>query len=1813
MNSNNNNNNNKRNPGTGSLAHMRDRIEEFGTSFLDDLHCKNRTSAAEKLMKSDKIRPKRKDLVKKLSKILILEYYFEERMHILQCVKYILSYWQDPQHAFREEFAEIIENLQDKDVLITKITEQYKSCCTSHIEASQTHSSPLERNRNCRLAVQYLREQVLLLEIMFLYYRDYLHTSNSLLQTAKLFQSQGFGTKQVNRHLLDARSELLIPQISYLQVLILIESFYLEGVRNLMDDGDFKKHHLVQEPGGIKSLDRLFVSWGSLPQHGPVMLAWAVFRYITMETDQEQDIRRIGSKALQCRVFEFFEGLLKTEVFSGMTPIANSCKSVVYGLLFLVLTMFQEESLGDTQGLDTGTGLLLKSACNSFPLQFLPFLELMKSLAGEEESAGKVFDFLDHMPSYTELLRENSVGDVDCTGDDQVWKIIHPKRLYRGVPLKVTYQALSVESNYIFLVLHATQLMSMYLALQILMVNKTVKILVLSTVQSSAEHLVIPSSTLGVVLPTVQGSAVIQWNYSYSCWDLFVFEMDAFLQSVSLGSGSDGQNVMAIVNLTNEILKNDWSKSEHLVPVTSRLYVIIQRCALSPNLPQNLIASCLTCLATIASHQPLQVWFSLQQTGFLPYCTTARSLDDNKLTIESMNIASGNLGVILSTREQPTGYFPVTMATLRLFLQLLCGIGQDHKQTQQPVNFLDLAACLVFVLREVFTGFYKWRFTAMKYREEIGQRSLEIFNAVLGLQLKQQQQQLHDDMDVDVTEARQQIRSNGSYAQAVVQLIKLAFSVLNKLLERKYKDEEISPLEQALSTQVIHQFKDSTNVYSSSPSQSHLITVIASYIHHRADCRLPTLATLLLKRLCMVAPMSMYASFGYEAVALRDVFVSRLRSLTEDTNLKIATLEFIATAVETQPGLIELFLDLKEKEKNSQVFTLGDHSCLHAVLSMVHPTKQLPSPPSTIIIIIIIIIIVIIMIITIITTATITTVTTITTIHHHHHHHHHHHTTNIIIIIVIIMIITIITTATITITTIHHHHHHHHHCHHINTTQLPSDLVSSAFMLFHALWFDRRDAALTAIRRSEGFWQFLMQPLFADLDTGEDKMIISSHLQTCSYAFQILALETYYVASGQLDDSLKTSLKSFASKQRYQYWSMWMKSACGQDVEDSSTSRPASPLYFTSNENEYLRLLRSWRSFLVVASTVETDAYGLRDSKVRVEILTDTLEALKIKVAHPVSLDVLAAAHELSSLYLMLLKQWKSSLKTPGSTFNTLVDVLESANSNDVQLLDHIRIPVLSCISILLQHSRAENLSGKFDSGYAMALLPLACEPLEYLNGRLGKEDKQQDKVLELSVFVIDEILNILLSNPGQWLPVLREHALFASLVQALDICVKTKEKLEFTEAVLHLFLSLSRIPVSAEALALNNLSQTLCLGVASLFNSGADNQSDGTHQTKPTPIQAIDTNGVVISPSKDWTNVWCLSLAVMASMLRTLRHGFLKEVFDFAGVHRERLARSMDMVRSSQSPNALQEAEGVTAFLFELGHFSKEWRFNLLDVLELLQVRIGVLCQSCIAMLTHPRLLAHLLEMSTGNPLQKGSQPLSELSQCLSSSFSAHELLRTYSYADEDSFRNNPVVSNTQTKLLKILCKSLAMLRQFTPDICEILLDEGMDIDEYVPIATLGFSSPAIDREEPLSFGTLLACLNMCLTNLSPGGDVRSPVKSPVKTLSETLPRSLLMFAMENAMVLVLSQASRYLRDPGVDPRVKQLLKRELGSELGHFLGGLNRHFVRRGLPPSPLSERTSPSPSSKKTPTKAPAFSEAPEQKFFKLADLYVKKLLR
>ena len=64
----------------------------------------------------------------------------------------------------------------------------------------------------------------------------------------------------------------------------------------------------------------------------------------------------------------------------------------------------------------------------------------------------------------------------------------------------------------------------------------------------------------------------------------------------------------------------------------------------------------------------------------------------------------------------------------------------------------------------------------------------------------------------------------------------------------------------------------------------------------------------------MVILASVYACLGSDAAAIRDAFLTRLQSKIEDMRIKVMILEFLTVAVETQPGLIELFLNLEVKD-----------------------------------------------------------------------------------------------------------------------------------------------------------------------------------------------------------------------------------------------------------------------------------------------------------------------------------------------------------------------------------------------------------------------------------------------------------------------------------------------------------------------------------------------------------------------------------------------------------------------------------------------------------------------------------------------------------------------------------------------------------------------------------------------------------------------------------------------------------------------------------------------------------------------------------
>lgn len=134
----------------------------------------------------------------------------------------------------------------------------------------------------------------------------------------------------------------------------------------------------------------MLCQWGELTCHAPLLLAWAVFKFVLLpHSDLEvgacpfflyaaasasspsQVTRQLGNRALQADVFGYLLSTLQSPLFRGesvsatslgaagwarpslssplspLQPIASVARVVIHTLLSLILSSFNEESLGD--------------------------------------------------------------------------------------------------------------------------------------------------------------------------------------------------------------------------------------------------------------------------------------------------------------------------------------------------------------------------------------------------------------------------------------------------------------------------------------------------------------------------------------------------------------------------------------------------------------------------------------------------------------------------------------------------------------------------------------------------------------------------------------------------------------------------------------------------------------------------------------------------------------------------------------------------------------------------------------------------------------------------------------------------------------------------------------------------------------------------------------------------------------------------------------------------------------------------------------------------------------------------------------------------------------------------------------------------------------------------------------------------------------------------------------------------------------------------------------------------------------------------
>uniref|UniRef100_A0A674HJ17 Nucleoporin NUP188 n=1 Tax=Taeniopygia guttata TaxID=59729 RepID=A0A674HJ17_TAEGU len=1516
----------------------------------------------------------------------LADYYYEERICILRCVLHLLTYFQDERHPYT--YFQCVEKL-DKE-LVPNYRKQFEALYKAEAPTWETHGNLMTERQVSRWFVQCLREQSMLLEVIFLYYAYFEMAPEELLAFAKMFKEQGFGTRQTNRHLVDESMDHLVDRIGYFSALILVEGMEIDSLHERALDDRTEEHKLANNQHIHQEMDNQLLQLGDVSHHAPVLLAWALLRHTINPEEATNIIRRMGSTAIQLNVFQYLTKLLRSLSSGGKNCTASTACMCIYGLLSFVLTSLELHTLGNQQDIidaacevlaassipqlfwktepTAGLGIILDSVCGMFPHLLTPLLQLLQALVSDKSTAKKVYSFLDKMSFYIELYKHKP-PDVISHEDGTLWRRQTPKLLY---PLGL-----------------------------------------------GQTNLRIPQGTVGQVMLDDR-AYLVRWEYSYSSWTLFTCEIEMLLHVVSTADVIQHcQRVKPIIDLVHKVISTDVSIADCLLPITSRIYMLLQRLTTVISPPVDVIASCVNCLTVLAARMPAKVWTDLHHTGFLPFVANPLSSMNHMISAEGMN--AGGYGNLLMSMEQPQGEYSVTISFLNLVTTLVRGqLGSTQSQ--------GLVPCIVFVLKEMLPNYHKWRYNSHGVREKIGCLILQLIHAILNLCPEMDPRSSNapslqslcifslanteagqavinimgigvDTIDMVMASQSGSDESQGQ-GQLLIQTVKLAFSVTNNVIRLKPPSSVVSPLEQALTQHGAH--------------GNNLIAVLAKYIYHKHDPALPRLAIQLLKRLATVAPMSVYACLGSDAAAIRDAFLTHLQSKIEDMRIKVMILEFLTVAVETQPGLIELFLNLEVKDGSdgSKEFSLGEWSCLQ---------------------------------------------------------------------------------------------------------------------------------------------------------------------------------------------SLKDTLKNFSTKKRFAYWSEYVKSLAQHVAETEGSS--------CASVTEYQMLISAWRMLLII-STSHADIMHLTDSAVHQELFLDVLNGTRVLLQVPMSVPCLQLGSMLCTLLLILLKQWKNELSSVDKIINSLTQILEGVLQADQQMMEKTKAKVFSALITVLQ---MKEMKVNDIPQYSQLVLSV-CETLQdevialldqtrhSLTSGDAADDKdsmetdeasrvkhkdQRDGVCVLGLHLAKELCEV--DEYGDyWLQITRKVPVLPTIFAALEISLRVKQNLHFTEASLHLLLTLARTQQGATAMAGAGVNLCICLPLLSVYQLS----TNGAIQTSASSRKSLD------APS--WPGVYRLSMSLMERLLKTLRYNFLTEALDFVGVHQERILQCLNAVRTVQSLACLEEADHTVGFILQLSNFTKEWHFHLPQIMRDMQVNLCYLCQACTSLLHSRKMLQHYLQTKNGDSLPSSVTPRVQRNPQASSKHPSPE-----SEAAEQK-----ALLTVQYSLLKILSKSLAALRHFTPDVCQILLDQSLDLAEYNVLFVLSFTTPAFDSDVAPSFGTLLATVNVALNMLGEMDKKKEPfpqaaglnMQEGTKTL-----KSLLMFTMENCFYLLISQAVRYLRDPAVHPRDKQRMKQELSSELSTLLSSLSRYF-RRGGPSSPASG-VLPSPQGKSASKLGPEGQEP----LFQLVQAFVRHVQR
>lgn len=615
----------------------------------------------------------------------------------------------------------------------------------------------------------------------------------------------------------------------------------------------------------------------------------------------------IGS---ECNISSYEELLgLHTAIYTNQPMLT---------LQFWSCDALQDQS--DVPGVDEPTQKkLLEYAILNFPSQFSPLLKIFTALSADEYSGTMSYRGFGQLVSYQQALDMGPENMDAVTATNGTCKVTSPSGIICG-PIQL------------------------------------------------------PRGTSGIIASEAERlgeSTIIRWSIEYSGWHYCLVVLDEFvdcIRGLRVPHPTLQEDVKSILLFIHQLaavspkflpILEDHLRNRRYSPVVlpqvhidllESIFQIFATCAFWPTPPYELLDACTKCIYQYTLRDPTKSWKYFCRFGLLPH-----DFSGDLLQIKSSKSAIRH---ILSY-ECSIGRYDINRTFLQLmsaYLKLVIQRYSSEKGDNFPRNFLP---CLSFVRGDVWSTYDSWRYRSARDRWSIASDILRLFHEIL--------------WDTPTTSRaapgspKESLMSSllwdSSFHANLLKIVSIGADELEQRLERSYEEGlEICKLVD-LAFQVLELVLSSKQYYVKSgtmccleenlldgkfrPNGEALVLIIASYINI-SHSPLAISATKVLSRLCRVKMDGDYPILvGYLApkkAALRKAFLSNLGDQRKTDELRIAILDLMTSATETQPGLAAFFLlkGVKDQDDNWQstltgteanLFTEPDDSVIFSIIN----------------------------------------------------------------------------------------------------------------------------------------------------------------------------------------------------------------------------------------------------------------------------------------------------------------------------------------------------------------------------------------------------------------------------------------------------------------------------------------------------------------------------------------------------------------------------------------------------------------------------------------------------------------------------------------------------------------------------------------------------------------------------------------------------------------------------------------------------------------------------------------------------------------